>query len=338
MSLHEFLNRKTKNDITNLVGLVVVPSGTILDRESIELLEQHRIDFVDVLLSVEQKSEPVPLAVSELQGATHLVKDLFSQIKSDGQVAMQTIKTELMPIIQKASEQPDLFQLFESMKSKDEYTYQHNIGVGVLSTLIGKWLQFSEEDIAVLSLAATLHDIGKVRFSQELLLKPDKLTPEEFDQLKLHTIYGYEILKNMPGLHPRIPLVALQHHERMDGSGYPQRLANDQIDRMSRIVAIADVYYSMSSKRPYREAFPFYEVVDRMRAGYFGELDPTIVGVFLRNLIHNLIGQKVLLTDGRWGEVIYINPHDDTHPLVKVDDVFIDLSKDRMIHIQEIVF
>ena len=106
---------------------------------------------------------------------------------------------------------------------------------------------------------------------------------------------------------------------------------------MSKIVAVADVFHAMSSKRPHHEALPFYEVVDRMRQGFFGVLDPHIVSIFFENMIRNLIGRKVRLTDNRWGEVIYINPHDDMHPLVKIENSFLDLSKERHIHIKEII-
>ena len=132
-------------------------------------------------------------------------------------------------------------------------------------------------------------------------------------------------------------MVALQHHEREDGSGYPLRLKSSHIDPISRIVAVADVFHAMSSKRPYHEEMPFYEVVKRMRQGFFGELDPNIVSVFLTNMIRNLIGRKVLLTDGRVGEVIYINPSDDTHPLIQIEHTFLDLSKERHIHIKGVV-
>ncbi|MGO4276076.1 HD-GYP domain-containing protein, partial [Paenibacillus sp. TAF58] len=150
-------------------------------------------------------------------------------------------------------------------------------------------------------------------------------------------ILGYNMLKETVGINYRVALVALQHHERADGTGYPLQLKDSQLDRMSRIVAVADVFHAMSSKRPYHEMMPFYEVVSRMRKGFFGELDPHIVSVFLTNLIQNLIGRTVKLTDGRWGEVIYINPTDDTHPLVKIEESFIDLSRERHIHISEVV-
>ncbi|NEW07114.1 HD-GYP domain-containing protein [Paenibacillus sp. SYP-B3998] len=336
--MRELLGKVLKYDVTTSYGLVLVPSQSVLDQEHLDLFQQHRIDKVDIIVTshieVVSTSDSSQLLV---QKATQYAKDLFERIQTHKKIPLLEIKNDLIPIIQEAAEHPDLFQLFQAVKAKDEYTHRHNIGVGILSTLIGKWLNLPDSDVALLSLAATLHDVGKVQISQEILMKPGKLTREEFDEMKRHTVLGYNMLKDTVGLNYRVALVALQHHERADGSGYPLKLKDAQLDRMSRIVAVADIFHAMSSKRPYHEMMPFYEVVSRMRQGFFGELDPHIVSVFLSNMVKSLIGRKVLLTDGRWGEVIYINPSDDTNPLVKVEETFLDLSRERHIHIKEVI-
>ncbi|OPH56704.1 phosphohydrolase [Paenibacillus ferrarius] len=339
--MRELLGKKLKYDVTTSHGLVLLPSQSVLYQEHLDLFQQHRIDLMDILTTEdEQESESgFSLDSSELlvQKASQYAKDLFERIQSQKKIPLLEIKNELIPIVQQAAENPDLFQLFQAVKAKDEYTHQHNIGVGILSTLIGKWLNLEDTEVALLSLAATMHDVGKIKISEEILMKPGKLTSDEYDEMKQHTIRGYNMLRETVGINYRVALVALQHHERADGTGYPLGLRDTQVDRMSRIVAVADVFHAMSSKRPYHEMMPFYEVVNRMRKGFFGELDPHIVSVFLTNMIQNLIGRKVMLTDGRWGEVIYINPTDDTNPLVKIDDIFVDLSRERHIHIKEVV-
>lgn len=344
--LRELLGKVLKYDVTTSYGLVLAPSQTILTQEHVDLFRQHRIDFMDIVTTTIQEQDNLRIleAVSSqdssellVQQASAYARDLFRRIESEKKIPLQEIKNELLPIVHQAAQHPDLFKLFQAVRAKDEYTHQHNIGVGVLSTLIGKWLNMEQQDVSILTLAATLHDVGKVTISPDILLKPGKLTPEEYREMKQHTVRGYNLLRETAGIHFRAALVALQHHERADGSGYPMGLKDSQIDRMSRIVAVADVFHAMSSKRPYHDMLPFYEVVRRMRNGLFGELDPQIVSVFLDNLIRNLIGKKVKLTDGRWGEVIYINPTDDTNPLVKIEEAFVDLSRERHIHIKEVV-
>ncbi|MCY9664561.1 HD-GYP domain-containing protein [Paenibacillus alginolyticus] len=340
--MRELLGKMLKYDVTTSHGLVLVPSQSVLNQEHLDLFRQHRIDFMEIITTTMYEHKLVsvsPPDSSELlvQKASQYAKDLFERIQSQKKIPLLEIKNELIPIVLQAAENPDLFQLFEAVKAKDEYTHKHNIGVGILSTLIGKWLNLADNEVALLSLAATMHDVGKIKISQEILLKPGKLTSEEFDEIKRHTILGYNMLKETVGINYRVALVALQHHERADGTGYPLQLRDSQLDRMSRIVAVADVFHAMSSKRPYHEMMPFYEVVSRMRKGFFGELDPHIVSVFLTNMINNLIGRTVKLTDGRSGEVVYINPTDDTNPLVKIEGSFLDLSRERHIHISEVV-
>ncbi|MEC0227994.1 HD-GYP domain-containing protein [Paenibacillus alba] len=339
--MRELLGKKLKYDVTTSHGLVLLPSQSVLNQEHLDLFKQHRIDLMDILTTEDEEESESGFShdSSELlvQKASQYAKDLFERIQSQKKIPLLEIKNELIPIVQQAAENPDLFQLFQAVKAKDEYTHQHNIGVGILSTLIGKWLNLEDNEVALLSLAATMHDVGKIKISEEILMKPGKLTSDEYDEMKQHTIRGYNMLRETVGINYRVALVALQHHERADGTGYPLGLRDTQVDRMSRIVAVADVFHAMSSKRPYHEMMPFYEVVSRMREGFFGELDPHIVSVFLTNMIQNLIGRKVMLTDGRWGEVVYINPTDDTNPLVKIDDIFVDLSRERHIHIKEVV-
>ncbi|MEW9699951.1 HD-GYP domain-containing protein [Paenibacillus sp. SI8] len=336
--MRELLGKRLKYDVTTSYGLVLVPSQTVLDQDHLNLFQQHRIDAVEIITTSEAERVSAPDSSRLLvEKASLYAKEIFERIQARKKVPLLEIKNELIPIVQQAADHPDLYQLFEAVKAKDEYTHQHNIGVGILSTLLAKWLGLGESEIALVSLAATMHDVGKVQISEEILLKPGTLTEAEFTEMRRHTIYGYNILKDTVGLSYRAALVALQHHEREDGSGYPLRLTSGHIDPISRIVAVADVFHAMSSKRPYHEAMPFYEVVSRMRKGYFGELDPNIVSVFLANMIRNLIGRRVQLTDERFGEVIYINPSDDTNPLIKIEDTFLDLSKERHIHIKGVI-
>jgi len=154
--------------------------------------------------------------------------------------------------------------------------------------------------------------------------------------VKKHTIFGYEMLKETTGANSHITLAALQHHERNDGRGYPLGLKEEQIDSYSKIIAVADIFHAMSSKRPYHEPVPFHVIVDQMRRGSFGALDPHVVSVFLENIVKRTVGREVLLTDGRIGEIVYLNPHNIETPLIRINDEYIDLSKRPEINIKEI--
>lgn len=333
--MEDYIGMKLREDVMTANGLVLVPAGTVLNPSHLKLIQHHNIPLFELRFVTEETLNET--ATKLVREATIYVKDLFQRIRINRKIPLLEIKHELIPMVQEAAEIPSLFTMVEAVRAKDEYTHQHNVGVSVLATMLGKWMGLKENELTLLSIAAALHDVGKIKIADEILLKPDRLTKDEYNEMKRHTIYGYELLKEAPGLNPRVAFVALQHHEREDGSGYPLKLKASQIDPMSRIVAVADIFHAMSSTRPYHEALPFYEVVNRMRAGFFGELDPNIVSVFFRNMVRSMLGRQVVLTDGRFAEVVYINPHDDINPLVKVRDEFIDLSREREIRIREII-
>ncbi|QHT63036.1 HD-GYP domain-containing protein [Paenibacillus lycopersici] len=336
--MRQYLGKVTKHDVENAFGVTILPAGILLREEHLVLLEKHRIDSLFVI-DADQSAAGTPAdqtreAVGKLKERSRAFYDAF---KETGQIPLKELEAEIVPAVQNIARTPGMFKLFEAVKAQGDYTYEHNIGVGVISTMIGKWLQFSEDELAELTMAATLHDIGKVKIPEHILNKPGKLTNEEFELVKKHTIYGYEILKKTEGVSYRAALVALQHHEREDGSGYPLGLTADKIDAFSKIVAVADIFHAMSSDRPHQKALPFYEVVRQLRECFFGQLDPAIVHALLDNLTAKLVGQQVLLTDQRVGEIVYINPHDGEAPLIKVGEEFVDLSSKRQIQIQRII-
>ncbi|REE68698.1 HD-GYP domain-containing protein (c-di-GMP phosphodiesterase class II) [Paenibacillus taihuensis] len=339
--MRQFIGKTLKHDVVNQFGVTVLPARIVLLEEHLALLEKHKIDnvsiFFDVMPPPEQKATSAQAARAAVGQVMKRAKAMYETIRQSGQVPMKELQNDIIPAVKSVAGHPNMFELFEAVKAQGDYTYQHNIGVGILSTMIGKWLHLSDEELTALTMGATLADIGKVKIPAEIINKPGKLTAEEFELVKKHAVLGYEILKNTEGINYRSALIALQHHEREDGGGYPLGLRSEKIDLFSKIVAVADIFHAMSSDRPYQKALPFYEVIRQLRESYFGKLDPRIVSVFLDNMTTKLIGQKVVLTDDREGEIVYINPHDEEAPLVKVGESFVDLSCERQLQIKQII-
>jgi putative nucleotidyltransferase with HDIG domain len=333
-SPNRFIGRMVKHDIICKTGLLLIPSRTIVTRGHLKLLEQHQIDLSDMATFFE---EPLTQAELLVQEATRYTEDLFYRVRINRKIPLLDIRSQLIPTIQEVAKHTDLFEIMDSIKAKDKYTYKHSVGVSVLSTLIGKWMRLSSAELSLLTLAGLLHDVGKMSISDEILLKPGALTEEEYEEIKRHTVYGYEMLKDASGLNPRVALVALQHHERVMGTGYPLRLKNDQLDQLSRIVAVADTFHAMTSMRPYQKAKPFHEAVENLRDSAFYGLDPHIVHVLLENIFTHLVGRTVVLSDGQCGEVIYLNPHEHYRALVQVNERFLDLSIERELQIHEVI-
>lgn len=334
-SVRDLIGKKSSLDIYSNDGILLVPALDIITYDHALLLQQEGISVdlgavEDVEVNVKGHAEIIDETVNE-------VRDLFGGIRKSRKIPLARIREEIVPNIHLASESYQVLKLFTALQAKDDYTYRHNIAVGAISNLIGKWIGLPEQELLQLTTAALLHDVGKMLISREILNKPGQLSDEEFEEMKRHTIYGYEILKETLGISHRQALVALQHHERMDGSGYPFNLRREEIDLFSRIVAVADVFHAMSSNRVYQDRSPFYAVLEEMEREMFAKLDPEITYLFIEQTMYSLIGSKVLLTDGREGSIVLVPGNDPTKPLVKLESGFINLRMEKSLGIDQII-
>ena len=178
-----------------------------------------------------------------------------------------------------------LRRLAHAAEFRDDDTGQHTQRVGELSARLAKAAGLDEETVERIRRAAPLHDIGKIGIPDALLLKPGKLTPEEYTAMQRHTVIGAEILADGQSMFVRVAeTIALSHHERWDGNGYPSGLAGTDIPKAARIVAIADFFDALTHDRPYRQAFPVARVREMMVAESGRHFDPELLAVFLRIL------------------------------------------------------
>jgi two-component system response regulator RpfG len=182
-------------------------------------------------------------------------------------------------------ERETLLRLAKAGEYRDEETGNHVIRMAKYSRIIAENLGFSSEDADVIEMAAPMHDIGKIGIKDGILLKPGKLTPEEFAIMKEHTLIGYEILKDSPSKFLKMgAVIALGHHEKFDGSGYPYGRKGDEIPIVARIVAVADVYDALVSERPYKHAWPLQTALDYMEKQRGIHFDPNCFDAFKAQL------------------------------------------------------
>jgi HD-GYP domain-containing protein (c-di-GMP phosphodiesterase class II) len=168
-----------------------------------------------------------------------------------------------------------------AIDAKDPYTRGHSDRVARVSVRLAQELGCDSETLKTLYFSGLLHDIGKIGINDEVLRKPGKLTPEEFEHIKQHVIIGYRILADLRKMSPMLPVV-LHHHEAWDGSGYPHALAGENIPYLARIAAVADSYDAMASDRPYRAGMADEKLDEIIRAGAGQQWDPTVVAAFFR--------------------------------------------------------
>ncbi|PYI50898.1 HD-GYP domain-containing protein [Paenibacillus flagellatus] len=334
MEIDNLIGCKLKKDLMMGNGLVLIPGDTVLTREHAEFIRRHHIPL-DRLELVDASEEPTnePLIFR----ATEEIREVFHYMRRKESVPIEEVRRNIIPTIHQASEFPSLYSVLSGLQAKDDYTYRHNIGVGVIATLIGKWLKMGEEELGQLTTAATLHDVGKIRIHDDILNKPGRYTEEEYAIMKKHTVFGYDIIRNTAGVDPVTALVALQHHEREDGRGYPHGIPGSKIAYFSKIVGVADVFHAMTSKRVYKEATPFYQVMQQMVTDGFGKLDPVICNVFVQRMMDMSVGSEVLLTDGRQARILIVHAGDPINPTVLAGSEYIDLRKRHELNIDRLV-
>ena len=327
-------------DVIGSVGSLYSASGTILTEKAIEGIKTIDVKYVYVLDDVDDYEKIVIVDNNlnrEYQNTIDSFKNTFLNVKVGQKIIVKELSDSLSPLVHDIISSNNILGKLRQIEVNDEYTYKHSINVSLISTMISKWMGFSNIELYDIALAGLLHDIGKSKVPVELLNKPGKLSNDEYEIMKKHTQYGYEILKSTSGINDNITLGALEHHERLDGKGYPLGLAGDRIHTYAKIIAVADIYDAMTSKRVYKNKVSPFKVAELIFQDSFGMLDPIIANTFLKNIFTFYVGNIVKLNNDQIGTVVLVNKSNPTRPLVKTPTGFIDLSKNYNYEIVDII-
>ena len=231
-----------------------------------------------------------------------------------------------------------IMAMLVNVQEIDTSTYAHSVNTAIISRVFGGWIGITNpHELDVLTMCGLYHDIGKSLIPNAILTKPRTLNDAEREKMNEHPVLGYQILKDS-NIDRRIKLAALQHHERGDGSGYPNGLLATFTNDYSKIVAIADVYDAMTADRCYRAGICPFEVIAQFQREPMGKYDHKYLPVFLENIAHSYLNEGVLLSDGSRGKITMINPNSLASPLVLLDDgSFVDLAERKDIYIRACV-
>ncbi|MBO8164817.1 MAG: HD-GYP domain-containing protein [Brevibacillus sp.] len=354
------LGAKLAEDVHTPLGGLLFPKGTVIEEKEREFLLAFQI--IDVSIDEEREEKPsvkartgkrdeqqdstAPSAARNVEKtdiiriydkAVEKFRSLMLNVQAGADVPVLEVRQTITPLLEKVKERPDIAITMRKVTNAEQYLYEHAIAVGLISFTLAKWLNLPENEWMQVALAGTLVDIGKTKIDPRILWKPGKLTAEEFEEMKRHTIYGYQLIKQAKGVNEGVALAALQHHEREDGSGYPLGLVGKKLHLYSKIVAVADVYHAMCSNRLHQEAISPYLVVEQLITDSFGKLDPTIVHTFVSGITRFSVGTVVELSDGRIGKIVYADRNNPTRPMVETNDGVVNLQEARHLFIRQVM-
>lgn len=258
--------------------------------------------------------------------SVNLVKNAFNgMLKDNNKIDTEALISDVDNLLKTSKNGIQVFDMLHCMRDYDDSTYVHSVNVSLICNVIGKWLGFSQSDVQILTLCGLLHDIGKLMMPKEIISKPGKLTTFEYATIKTHPYIGYSILQD--DIDEHVKKAVLQHHEKCDGSGYPNGLKKDEIDEFAKIVTIADIYDAMTANRVYREGLCPFDVIELFEMEGFQKYDPYYLLTFLERMVESYINRGVRLSNNDEGQIIMINKSTLSKPVVRVHNEYIDLSR-----------
>lgn len=333
-------------------GNILIQAGIPLSRRIINRLMKLGIGYVYIDDEITSDIEVKNVVSDETRiEAIQTIKSEFSDIannyvmdKSINTIHLSKSFTKVVhKILADIKTSDDVISILSDVFCYDSYIFTHSLNVTIYTIGLATEMKFTEKELFEIGLGAILHDVGKVTVPKDILEKNGRLTADEFEFIKEHSRAGFDLLRNTPNISLITAHCAFQHHERLNGSGYPQGIKGDQIHRYAKILAVADVFDACTSNRVYRKAMLPHEALEILYAGAGTLFDKEIVELFSRTVAIYPTGITVYLNDGRKAVVSKQNKFFSMRPIVRVfehagarvDPYEVDLLKDRHVAIIE---
>lgn len=255
------------------------------------------------------------------------VKGVFGELKNSSQFNYSELSAAVSESVEDMIINNDILMRLNQLKEDDDYTFQHALRVSMLATSLGKWMGYNRNEIEDLSIAGLMFDIGKMRIPDFLYNRKESLSEMEYEMYKKHPQLSYTILLQTQGVSQGVRFAALQHHERIDGSGYPLRLKGGQIHPYSKIIMVCDIFDAMITDRPYNESISPFDAATYLYHHSGITLDQEVTYVFLKKLAEYYMGKKLLLDNGEEAMVVFVDSDFPHQPIIKVKDKIINLHE-----------
>lgn len=323
---------------------VIIDAGGEIDTApGLSEKDQNHASREDIAVSIESKwpslqpspGEPLVKEISfaqelqvarEVQREAHsIVRNYMQDIRAGKNIESKKVKLVVNQMIDSIFRNRDALTSITRIKGYDEYTFVHSINVCILCLTLGRHLNFSREELQQMGIGALLHDVGKMKVPAHILNKPGKVTEEEFAEIKKHTLNTLEVLGKAGEIPDASKQIALQHHERYNGKGYPYGLVGDQISQFGQIAAIVDVYDAITSDRCYKAGIPPHMGIKKIYEWAKSDFNQVLVEKFIQSIGIYPIGTLVQLDTDEVGLVYSINHEKLLRPKVLL--IYKDLKK-----------
>ena len=315
-------------------GVLLLASGTKLDSSKRSLLYSLKSTNFDVYMKVDldertlKFDKVIELDKTVKERAVQTLSYMFNE-NTDIANSLDSVKTLSDSITDLILSSNSVSISLDALKCSDEYTYKHSLDVATISILIGRELGLNASALRELATAGLLHDVGKRNISKEILHKNGRLDDNEFEIIKQHPVFTYQLLQPLDQVSEVIKQACLQHHEKWNGSGYPFHLEGQNINYYSRILAVADVFDALVTDRPYHKNYTPSDTIEMMNS-MIGHFDMDVYKLFLKTVVLYPVGTLITLSDGSHAIVIENNKANILRPIVKrvEDNKILNLLED----------
>ena len=336
-------------DVLDHRGNLVLKKDTVLDKINIQKLNIASILCVNILepedfkatyfekIKVSKTFEKFASLYNEYFLSYKNMMDLFvkENVPMDNGSLLNMVHKISDPFSKSKITILDMLAVYET--TEQDFLYTHGVNVALICYYTAKWFKLTDEESDILTLCGFYYDIGKFKIPSNIINKRGKLTDEEFIMIKSHAMRGYMMVMNSD-IDIRIKAAVLMHHERCDGSGYPQGLTDEKIDKFAKIISILDAFDAMTSYRSYRAPLCPFKVIEIFEKDGLGKYDTQFYLTFLARMVDEYIGKQVQLSDGQICSVVLINNQKLSKPMVMTaDQKYIDLSKEKNLSIEMLV-
>ncbi len=331
--------------VVNPDMVVILSEGTILQKAHITRLTFLNIPVVYIKDETDRAMEANTSSgifskgnafVKEYHAVVDAAASIFEEAKN-GEVPVEKTETIVKKNLYPMSRRSGVIDYLNTLNHMDSGIYNHSLRVSILAGVIAKWLHFDREKTDDIILAGFLHDIGKTKFTDRLLnMNIERLEGEDYTDYIQHTVDGHHMLASLDGISEGVKLAAMQHHERMDGSGFPFGCTGADIHEYARIIAIADLYDNITTERMgYVRRTPFSAIAE-ITQNMYTSLDPTVCVPVLTHIKDAFLGSRVLLSNGEKGTVAAFPNDFAALPVVSISmDEAVDLNEHPEITITE---